>query len=77
YIVQAHEWGKYVGRADFEFENGELNMVSYDLVPVNLKKKIKVDGESQRVLIGDEIAQDQELLEFLRPFQEQGQAQLN
>ncbi|CAM4229966.1 bifunctional UDP-sugar hydrolase/5'-nucleotidase UshA [Vibrio agarivorans] len=77
YIVQAHEWGKYVGRADFEFENGELNMVSYDLVPVNLKKKIKVDGESQRVLIGDQIAQDQELLDFLRPFQEQGQAQLN
>ncbi|GAL14817.1 UDP-sugar hydrolase [Vibrio astriarenae] len=77
YIVQAHEWGKYVGRADFEFENGELSMVSYDLVPVNLKKKIKVDGESQRVLIAEEIAQDQELLEFLRPYQEQGQAQLN
>ncbi|MDR9828811.1 bifunctional UDP-sugar hydrolase/5'-nucleotidase UshA [Vibrio sp. FNV 38] len=77
YIVQAHEWGKYVGRADFEFENGELNMVSYDLIPVNLKKKIKVDGESQRVLIANEIAQDEALLEFLRPYQEQGQAQLN
>ncbi|UPQ88685.1 bifunctional UDP-sugar hydrolase/5'-nucleotidase UshA [Vibrio sinaloensis] len=77
YIVQAHEWGKYVGRADYEFRNGELEMVSYDLIPVNLKKKIKVDGKSQRVLIEDEIAQDQELLEFLRPFQEQGQAQLN
>ncbi|MEL7291987.1 MAG: bifunctional UDP-sugar hydrolase/5'-nucleotidase UshA [Pseudomonadota bacterium] len=77
YIVQAHEWGKYVGRADYEFRNGELEMVSYDLIPVNLKKKIKVDGKSQRVLIEDEIAQDQQLLEFLRPFQEQGQAQLN
>ncbi|WP_391087964.1 bifunctional UDP-sugar hydrolase/5'-nucleotidase UshA [Vibrio sp. NH-UV-68] len=77
YIVQAHEWGKYVGRADYEFRNGELEMVSYDLIPVNLKKKIKVDGKSQRVLIEDEIAQDQELLEFLRPYQEQGQAQLN
>lgn len=39
YIVQAHEWGKYVGRADYEFRNGELSMVSYDLIPVNLKKK--------------------------------------
>lgn len=77
YIVQAHEWGKYVGRADYEFRNGELEMVSYDLIPVNLKKKIKVDGKSQRVLIEDQIAQDQELLEFLRPYQEQGQAQLN
>ena len=76
YIVQAHEWGKYVGRADYEFRNGELEMVSYDLVPVNLKKKVKIDGKKQRVLIQDEIAQDPELLEFLRPFQEQGQAQL-
>ncbi|EID9916496.1 TPA: bifunctional UDP-sugar hydrolase/5'-nucleotidase [Escherichia coli] len=25
WIVQAHEWGKYVGRADFEFRNGETN----------------------------------------------------
>ncbi|UUM31286.1 bifunctional UDP-sugar hydrolase/5'-nucleotidase UshA [Vibrio japonicus] len=76
YIVQAHEWGKYVGRADYEFRNGELEMVSYDLIPVNLKKKIKVNGESQRVLIEDEIKQDQALLEFLRPFQEKGQSQL-
>ncbi len=39
WIVQAHEWGKYVGRADFEFRNGEMKMVNYQLIPVNLKKK--------------------------------------
>ncbi|NOH82000.1 bifunctional UDP-sugar hydrolase/5'-nucleotidase [Vibrio sp. RE86] len=77
YIVQAHEWGKYVGRADYEFRNGELEMVSYDLIPVNLKKKVKIDGKKQRVLIEDEIKQDEELLEFLRPYQEQGKAQLD
>ncbi|MCS0450300.1 bifunctional UDP-sugar hydrolase/5'-nucleotidase UshA [Vibrio diabolicus] len=77
YIVQAHEWGKYVGRADYEFRNGELSMVSYDLIPVNLKKKIKVDGQSQRVLIQEEIEQDEVMLEFLRPYQEKGQGKLN
>ncbi|HHC6465594.1 TPA: bifunctional UDP-sugar hydrolase/5'-nucleotidase UshA [Vibrio parahaemolyticus] len=77
YIVQAHEWGKYVGRADYEFRNGELSMVSYDLIPVNLKKKIKVDGQSQRVFVQDEITQDKAMLDFLRPFQEKGQSQLN
>ncbi|NAX43642.1 MULTISPECIES: bifunctional UDP-sugar hydrolase/5'-nucleotidase UshA [unclassified Vibrio] len=77
YIVQAHEWGKYVGRADYEFRNGELNMVSYNLIPVNLKKKVKVNGESKRVLIQDQIAEDPEMLSFLRPYQEQGQAKLN
>lgn len=76
-IVQAHEWGKYVGRADFEYRNGELEMVSYDLIPVNLKKKIKVDGKKKRVFIQDEIAQDPEMLAFLKPFQEKGQEQLN
>ncbi|CAM2787208.1 MULTISPECIES: bifunctional UDP-sugar hydrolase/5'-nucleotidase UshA [Vibrio] len=76
YIVQAFEWGKYVGRADYEFRNGELNMVSYDLIPVNLKKKVKVNGESQRVIATTEIAENKEMLEFLRPYQEKGQAQL-
>ena len=76
YIVQAHEWGKYVGRADYEFKNGELTMVSYNLVPVNLKKKIKVNGKSERVLIQEEIPQDKDLLEFLTPYQEKGQDKL-
>lgn len=44
YIVQAHEWGKYVGRADYTFKNGELDMVSYNLIPVNLKPKEKSEG---------------------------------
>ncbi|EGQ7995298.1 bifunctional UDP-sugar hydrolase/5'-nucleotidase [Vibrio vulnificus] len=77
YIVQAYEWGKYVGRADYEFRNGELRMVSYDLIPVNLKKKVEVDGKSQRVFIESEIKEDDALLEFLRPYQEKGQEQLN
>ncbi len=76
YIVQAFEWGKYVGRADYEFRNGELNMVSYDLVPVNLKKKVKVDGESKRVFATTEIAEDKDMLDFLRPYQEKGQEKL-
>ncbi|USD64635.1 bifunctional UDP-sugar hydrolase/5'-nucleotidase UshA [Vibrio sp. SCSIO 43136] len=76
WIVQAHEWGKYVGKADFEFKNGELEMVSYDLIPVNLKKKVKVNGEKKRVFIEDEIPQNPEVLAFLKPFQEKGQAEL-
>lgn len=29
WMVQAHEWGKYVGRADFEFKNGEFILTHY------------------------------------------------
>ncbi|QUM83649.1 bifunctional UDP-sugar hydrolase/5'-nucleotidase UshA [Moritella sp. 28] len=75
-IVQAHEWGKYVGRADYTFKNGEFTLQSYNLIPVNLKKKIKVDGKKKRVLIQDEIAQDPAVFATLQPFQEKGQAAL-
>ncbi len=76
-LYRPHEWGKYVGRADFEFQNGELNLISYDLIPVNLKKKIKLDdGSQQRVFIQDEIQQNAEVLSFLTPYQEKGQEQL-
>ena len=77
-IVQAHEWGKYVGRADYTFINGEFTLQSYNLIPVNLKKKIKnAEGKKVRVFIQDEIAQDQAVFDTLKPFQEKGQAALN
>ncbi|OMH32174.1 bifunctional UDP-sugar hydrolase/5'-nucleotidase [Motiliproteus sp. MSK22-1] len=75
-IVQAHEWGKYVGRADLEYKNGELRLYSYQLIPVNLKKKVKVDGKKKRVHIQPEIAADQELQDFLEPYQAKGQKEL-
>lgn len=77
WIVQAHEWGKYVGRADFEFQNGQLNMVSYGLIPVNLKENVIVNGKKTKIFVQKEIIQDQELKDFLQPYQDKGQEQLN
>ncbi|QLB13382.1 5'-nucleotidase/UDP-sugar diphosphatase [Bisgaardia hudsonensis] len=77
WIVQAHEWGKYVGRADYTFKNGEFNLVKYELIPVNLVKKIEVDGKKKKVFINEEIPKDPEMLAFLTPYQEKGQKQLN
>ncbi|MBM7073692.1 bifunctional UDP-sugar hydrolase/5'-nucleotidase [Shewanella sp. 202IG2-18] len=74
FIMQAHEWGKYVGRADFEYFNDELHLSSYELVPVNLKVK---NEAGERVLVGDAITPDATVREILRPYQEQGQAQLD
>ncbi|ACA86236.1 bifunctional UDP-sugar hydrolase/5'-nucleotidase UshA [Shewanella woodyi] len=74
YIMQAHEWGKYVGQADFEYFNDELHLASYKLIPVNLKKK---NDAGERVLIGEEITPDGTVLEILKQYQEKGQDQLN
>ena len=77
WIVQAHEWGKYVGRADFEFRNGEMKLVHYQLIPINLKKKITYDnGESERVLYTPQIPENPQMLSLLSPFQNKGKAQL-
>lgn len=77
WIVQAHEWGKYVGRADFEYKNGEFKLVKYQLIPVNLKKTVKTaDGKSQKVPYTVEIPEDKKMLAFLQPFQDKGQAKL-
>ncbi|MFE8149011.1 bifunctional UDP-sugar hydrolase/5'-nucleotidase UshA [Brenneria goodwinii] len=77
WIVQAHEWGKYVGRADFTFRNGELKLEHYHLIPVNLKKKVETtDGKSERVFYTHEIQQDPSMLKMLTPFQEKGNEQL-
>ncbi|KHT65386.1 5'-nucleotidase [Photobacterium gaetbulicola] len=69
YIMQAHEWGKYVGRADFEFRGDELKLVSYELIPVNLKEENE-DGD--KVFIGEEIEKDPALYSILEEFQNKG-----
>ena len=77
WIVQAHEWGKYVGRADFEYRNGEFKLVKYSLIPVNLKKTVKAaDGKSTKVNYAEAIPENKDMLALLTPHQEFGQQKL-
>jgi len=48
-----------------------------NIIPINLKKKVKdAEGKSTRVLIGEEIPHDQEILDLLNPFVEKGKEAL-
>ena len=60
WIVQAQEWGMYVGRADFEYKNGQLSLMDYELIPVNHE-----DSDIQ-------FAHDPAMIKLLRPYQEKG-----
>ena len=77
WIVQAENWGKYLGRADFEYRNGTFTLVNYTLIPINLKEKLK-DAEGKRVtrLYQDEIPEDPAMLALLKPYQDFGQQKL-
>lgn len=63
-IVQANEWGKYVGKVDLEILNGKVKLVKYELIPVNLKDS------------PERIAADPEIESLLRPFKEKGDQEL-
>ncbi|CAM3567203.1 bifunctional UDP-sugar hydrolase/5'-nucleotidase UshA [Parendozoicomonas haliclonae] len=58
-IVQAQDWGRYVGRADFEYRDGKLSLLNYELIPVNHKGNFT-------------FAQDEKMLKLLTPYQEKG-----
>ncbi len=77
-IVQAHEWGKFVGRADFEYTGGQLKLVKYELLPVNLKRNVKgADGKDVKLTFTPEIKEDPAMLALLQPFQDKGRAALD
>ncbi len=78
WIVQAHEWGKYLGRADFEYRNGDFKLVKYALIPINLKKSVKgADGKTTKVTYTSPIAEDKDMLALLMPYQKFGQDKIN
>jgi 5'-nucleotidase/UDP-sugar diphosphatase len=78
WIVQAHEWGKYVGRADFEYRHGEFKLVNYQLIPINLKQPLKTaDGQTTLVSYTSAIAEDPAMLALLTPYQKYGQEKLD
>ncbi|HGO5854770.1 TPA: bifunctional UDP-sugar hydrolase/5'-nucleotidase UshA [Mannheimia haemolytica] len=78
WIVQAGEWGKFVGRADFEFKNGKTTLVKYELIPVNLKKTIKKeDGTKEYQLYQPEIKADEATYTLLKKYQDEGDQKLN
>jgi 5'-nucleotidase/UDP-sugar diphosphatase len=77
WIVQAHEWGKYVGRADFEYRNAQFRLIKYVLIPINQKRPIPTaDGKTTLVNYTPEIPENPAMLSLLRPFQDFGQQKL-
>ncbi len=78
WIMQAGEWGKYLGRADFTFKNGKLALQSYRLIPVNLKYETETaDGKTVRTLYQSAIRPDKQLAAKLKTYQEQADGKLN
>lgn len=77
WIMQAHEWGKYVGKAEFKLEGDTLTLLDYKLMPVNLYvDKVQADGSTKAVLANEYITPDPKLKAFLSVYQEKGAKQI-
>ena len=73
WIMQAHEWGKYVGKAEFKLENGQLTLLNYALIPVNLYIN---DENGNKKLAADYIEPNKNLQDVLAVYQAKGAAQI-
>jgi len=75
WIMQAHEWGKYVGKAEFKLEGDQLTLLNYALLPVNLYKQGH-DGVRLKQLANEYIEPNKVLKELLLPYQQRGEKQI-
>ncbi|ENU1228162.1 bifunctional UDP-sugar hydrolase/5'-nucleotidase UshA [Providencia huaxiensis] len=77
WIMQAGEWGKFVGRANFQITENKITLLSYQMLPVNLKYTVKdSDGNKQYVYYTEEIKADPSVITELTPYQQQGEEKL-
>ena len=77
-VVQAKHWGLYMGKVDLTFQGDEVTDVDYELIPINVQYREKLDdGSSIYKYVDKEIPKDPVLLAMLQPFVAQVDAVLN
>ena len=72
-ILQAGEYGMYVGRLDLTIDSDtdDIKEYTYKLIPVNLKRRVKYRGKSYYMYVDNGYIEDPEVLEFIQPYLEQ------
>jgi 5'-nucleotidase/UDP-sugar diphosphatase len=71
-IVQAGQWGKYVGKAVLKIQDKKVIGINWEAVPVNLKRVEKQpDGTKTAHFIGTPYPEDEHLLQLLKPYADQ------
>jgi len=71
-IVQAGEWSKYVGRLDLTIDSDadEVTEYSYQLIPVNMKIRVKYNNKKYYMYADKGYVEDNEILEAIKPYME-------
>jgi len=68
-IVSSKHWGLYMGKTDLTFMNGEVTDIDFELVPMNVRKRVTdADGNRTYPTVGEEIEKDPEVLAVLQTY---------
>ena len=72
-IVQAGEWSEYVGRLNISIDTDadKVSNYTYQLLPVNMKKRVKYNDQSYYMYVGTGYIEDKATLEVMEPFMNQ------
>lgn len=78
-IVQADDYSKYVGRLDLMIDpdTHSISDYAYELIPVNMKERIKYQDNSYYMYVAPGYVEDSEILEAQAPFMEKAEASLS
>ncbi len=78
-VVQAGEFGVYLGRLDIKYDDQIKKIVGHDfmLIPINLKTIIKYKGEQFYMTRGPAYSQHPKVTKMLEPYLEKSTAMLN
>lgn len=77
-IVQAHQWGRYVGKVDLAYtcQRG-LQLENYRLIPINLKETVVENNQQVTKYIDPEIPENPDMIALLSPFNDQAKGKLD
>lgn len=77
-IVQAGQWGSYVGKAEFELIKGKAKLAKWEAVPINYNKKVKnAEGRDEVKYFGNSWTEDKKLAETLQPYLDKANEKLS
>ena len=77
-IVQAWQWGLVLGRVDLWIKNKKIIDITFEAIPINLKKVEEESGGTQIYqFLGEPINEDDTLLSLLQPYKEKAEEVLS
>jgi 5'-nucleotidase/UDP-sugar diphosphatase len=77
-IVQAYQWGLYLGKATLQIKHKKVAGLKWEALPINIQtRSVKPDGTKHLQYVTQPLPEDQKLLALLQPYADQVKVELS